>query len=455
MSRLQFSSAAEAATAFSEWDFEAFLHARHEPAWLIEQRRAAWQKFCELDWPRRNEEEWMRTDIRLFKLNQFTLSGGGGATQVRSASEGSASPARTAQALLTPGVELAGSTAAHNSQPTHAQLKAKWAARGVLFGSLDEFVATHGDLIQQQLFTRAVDPNYDKFAALQAACWSGGHFLYVPRGVAIDEPLHCLSAMGPGAVDLGHTLIVLEEGAEATVMCETASLAQTDGGFHCGATEVILAPQARLRLVSLQNWGQGVWNFAHQKAIVGRDASLQWTIAAIGSRLTKTNQHVELAGRGAESQVNGVLFTEGKQHISYHTLQHHAAPDCRSDFLYKSALQDQSRTVWRGMIQVDPLAVRTNGYQRNDNLLLSPAARADSIPGLEIQCDDVRCTHGSTTGKVDEELIFYAQSRGLTRKEATRLIVSGFFQQIFDRITIESVREVLSQTILRRVREYL
>ena len=130
--------------------------------------------------------------------------------------------------------------------------------------------------------------------------------------------------------------------------------------------------------------GQGF--YAHrivvsEKAIVGKDASLQWTIAAIGSRLSKVNQQVELAGRGAESQVNGVLFTEGKQHISYHTHQHHAAPECRSDFLYKAALQDQSRTVWRGMIKVDPKAVMTNGYQRNDNLLLSSSARADSIPG--------------------------------------------------------------------------
>jgi Fe-S cluster assembly protein SufD len=217
---------------------------------------------------------------------------------------------------------------------------------------------------------------------------------------------------------------------------------------------VILAPSSRLRLVSLQNWGQGVWHFAHQKALVGRDSSLQWTIAAMGSRLSKVNQHVELVGRGAESQVNGVLFAEGKQHISYHTLQHHVAQECRSDFLYKAALQDQSRTVWRGMIKVDPQAVKTDGYQRNDNLLLSSNARADSIPGLEIQCDDVRCTHGSTSGKVDEELIFYAMTRGFTRKEATRIIVSGFLQQIFDRITIESVREALGQAILRRVREY-
>jgi Fe-S cluster assembly protein SufD len=433
---------------FDQQSFDAFVAARNEPAWLGEQRRDAWRSFQEKSWPTRSEEEWMRTDIRLLKLSKYALP-------LHSRDQWSRDSADAAPALLTEGVELAGSTTAVDSRPASSQLAAKWAERGVLFGSLDELVHTHGDLVEKYLLTRAVDPTYDKFAALHAACWSGGSLLYVPRGVAIDQPLHSLSTMSDGGSDLGHTLIVLEEGAEATMMCETASPAHTAGGFSCSATEVILAPGARLRLVSLQNWGHGVWNFGHQKAIVGRDASLQWTIAAMGSRVTKTNQHVELAGRGAESQVNGTLFTEGKQHISYHTLQHHAAPDCRSDFLYKAALQDQSRTVWRGMIKVDPLAVRTNGYQRNDNLLLSAAARADSIPGLEIECDDVRCTHGSTTGKVDEELIFYAMARGLTRKEATRLIVSGFFQQIFDRITIESVREALGQAILRRVREYV
>jgi Fe-S cluster assembly protein SufD len=435
---------------FDQQSFDAFLLSRREPEWLVEQRRDAWQIFCEKDWPQRNDEEWIRTDIRLFKLNQFSLPVVSDDTQARIASEG----AGRVPALLTEGVDLAGDTTAIDSQPLASKLNPKWAEKGIIFGSLDELVQTHGELIRKHLFTRAVDPNYDKFAALHAACWSGGHLLYVPRSVVIDEPLHCLSAVSNGGVDLGHTLIVLEEGADATIMCETASPAQDSGGFHCGATEVILGQSARLRLVSLQNWGHGVWHFAHQRAIVGRDASIQWTIAAIGSRLSKVNQHVELVGRGAESQVNGVLFTEGKQHISYHTLQHHAAPECRSDFLYKAALQDQSRTVWRGMIKVDPQAVKTDGYQRNDNLLLSANARADSIPGLEIQCDDVRCTHGSTSGKVDEELIFYAQSRGLTRKEATRLIVSGFFQQIFDRITIESVREALGQAILRRVREY-
>jgi Fe-S cluster assembly protein SufD len=206
--------------------------------------------------------------------------------------------------------------------------------------------------------------------------------------------------------------------------------------------------------VNLQNWGRGAWHFAHQRALVHRDARLQWTIGALGSRLAKVNQHVSLVGPRAEVQVNGVMFTEDKQHLSYHTLQHHQEPECKSDLLYRGALQDKSHVVWRGMIHVDRDAQKTDGYQRNDNLILSDSARVDSIPGLEILADDVKCTHGATSGRVDDEQIFYALSRGLTRKEAIRMIVAGFFQQVFDRITIESVREALGNAIRERVREY-
>ncbi len=335
-------------------------------------------------------------------------------------------------------------------------LNSKWTQRGVLFGSLDELARTHGDLVRRNLF-RVVNLHADKFAALHAACWSGGTLLYVPKGVVIDEPLHMLTALSPGEVDFSHLLVVLDEGAEATLLSETAGGAMADdaaAGLHCGAIELIVGRNAKLRYVNLQNWGTGVWHFAHQKALVEAGGKLQWTIGALGSRLAKVNQHVALAGPEANVQVNGVIFTEGKQHLSYHTLQHHQAENCKSDLLYKGGLQDQSRVVWRGMIKVDPGAQRTDGYQRNDNLMLSDHARADSIPGLEIQADDVRCTHGSTTGRVDDEMIFYAQCRGLTRKEATRMVVAGFFQQVFDRITIDSVREALGEAIGRRIREY-
>lgn len=425
---------------FTQTGFEAFLESRTEPAWLTDFRREAWERFSDLDWPARNDEEWLRTDIRLFKLDRFGPL--------------SETVPLNLSGVLAEGVELGGQSIAVNSRPTSANLLDKWRKKGVIFGSLDELVNEHESLVQQNLLRRAVNPYYDRFAALHTAFWSGGHFLYVPRGVVIDEPLHALSVVSEGGTDLGHTLVVLDEGAEATLLSEYASPTEETNGLHCGAIELLLGAGSNLRYVNLQNWGMGVWHFAHQKAIVNRDASLQWTLGALGAKLAKVNQHVELAEPGANCQVNGTMFTEGKQHLTYNTLQHHVAPNCRSDFLYKAALQDKSRTVWRGMIKVDRGAIKTDGYQRNDNLLLSETARADSIPGLEIQADDVRCTHGSTSGRVDEELIFYARCRGLTRQEAIRMIVTGFFQQVYDRITVASVREALGRAIARRVREY-
>ena len=428
-------------TGFSAASFEAFLDSRDEPSWLKDQRRAAWETFESLPMPNRADEEWMRTDIRLFRLDRFQLP--------LDAESAGALPA----ALLTHGVDLAGSMATLDSRCVSSALEPKWAERGVLFGSLDSLVAKHGDLIKPHLF-RAMDAEYDKFAALHAACWSGGTLLYVPRGVKVDRPFHNLSTLAEGGADLGHILVVLEAGAEATLLSESAGPSASATGLHCGGIELIVGPEAKLRYVNLQNWGHGVWHFAHQKGLVDRDGALQWTIGALGSRLAKVNQHVALVGPGADTQVNGVMFTEGKQHLAYHTLQHHQAPSCHSDLLYKGGLQDKSRLVWRGMIKVDRDAQKTDGYQRNDNLMLSEEARADSIPGLEIEADDVRCTHGATTGRVDDEQIFYCRCRGLTRKEAIRTVVAGFFQQVFDRITIDSVRDALGEAIKRRVREF-
>jgi Fe-S cluster assembly protein SufD len=431
-----------ATAGFAQETFDSFLADRREPAWLVELRRSAWNVFSRLPLPDTSQEEWRRTDIRGFHLDRFGPS------------VPPPSAALAPNPLLTEGVDLAGSVATLDGHPYRTIVLTDLAAPNVLFGSLDELVRSHGDLIEPYLLTRAVAPYYDKFAALHAAFWSGGTLVYVPKGVVIEQPLHILSAMSDGGVDLGHSLIVLEEGAEATVLAETASTDPAGSGLHCGAVEILVGPRAKLRYVNLQDWGTGVWHFAHHKALVGRDASLQWTIGALGSRLAKVNQHVALVGEGASAQVNGVMFTDGKQHLSYHTLQHHESPHCTSDLLYKGALQGHSRVVWRGMIKVDPDAQRTDGYQRNDTLVLSESARADSIPGLEIEADDVKCSHGATAGRVDDEQIFYAMARGLTRREAIRMVVAGFFQQVFDRITVASVRHALGEAIGRRIREF-
>jgi Fe-S cluster assembly protein SufD len=391
-----------------------------------------------LSWPQQRGEEWSRTDIRLFHLDKFHWGGTLGIEKIEPA--------------LTTGVELSGQLITNNGQVELEHLRPELAAKGVLFGSAERLLADKGERIRP-FWRKAFQFDHDRFAALHEAFWTGGTVLVVPRGVCIDQPLHAMSTLGDGGVDLGRMLVILEDGAEATLLSESRSPQEKSTGLHCGAIELLVGRGAHLRFVSMQDWGHGVWHFSHQKALVEQDASIQWTIAALGSRLAKVNQHVALVGPGASSQVNGVMFTEGQQHLSYHTLQHHRAPQCTSDFLYKAALQDRSRTVWRGMIKVDPKAQKTDGYQRNDNLMLSTLARADSIPGLEIEADDVRCTHGSTSGRVDEELIFYARSRGYTRKEAIQMIVSGFFQQIFDRITIPSVRDALGTSIAQRVRE--
>lgn len=422
-------------------NFETLLAQRKdEPAWLLERRQAAWRAFESANWPSNKDEEWMRTDIRLFKLDKFSLA-----------------PSETAPqtpALLSQGVDLGGRVESIGGRATHSELDAELANQGVVYGGLGQAVLDHGDLLQTMFEREVVSPTYDRFAMLSAACWTGGVVLYVPKGVKLDKPLHAISRLaGEGAADFTKTLVVLEEGAEATLLMETASEDASAAGLHNGTIEIVVGGGAKLRYVNLQNWNNRTWHFAHQKALVGREGQLQWTIGALGSRLAKVNQQVALTGPDAEAQVNGAMFTQGKQHLCYNTHQHHEAPYCRSDLLYKAALQDHSRTVWRGMIKVDEAGQRTDAYQRNDNLMLTPDARADSIPGLEIEADDVRCTHGSTSGRVDDTMIFYAMSRGYSRQEAVRMIVAGFFQQVFDRISIDSVRTALGEAIGRRVQD--
>ncbi|QGJ68467.1 Iron-regulated ABC transporter permease protein SufD [Planctomycetales bacterium 10988] len=428
-------------SGFTSESFSAFLETRNEPSWVSDLRKKAWESYESLEMPHRRLEEWRRTDLRPLRLNRYGFA-------LEKTAE-----VQPEEALLSLGVELGGQVGSVDSFPQSSFLEEKYQEQGVLFGSLSEILNTHGDLLKPY-FLQLVNTDYDKFSALHAAGWSGGAVLYVPKGVKVDLPLHMWSAISAGGVDFSHTLVILESGAEATLMAETLGRGN-DPGLHCGGVELFVGEKAKLRYVNLQNWGMGTFHFAHQKARVEKKAQLQWTIGALGARLAKVNQHVELTGEESQAQVNGVMFTEDKQHLAYHTLQHHRAENAISDLLYKSALQDKSHLVWRGMIKVDSVAQKTNGYQRNDNLMLSNHARTDSIPGLEIEADDVICTHGATTGKVEEEQIVYAQSRGLTKKEATRMIVAGFFQQIFDRITIESVKEALAEAIGRRIREYV
>jgi len=447
---------------FDRTGLAALLAAHSAPDWVTARRRAALEALEALGLPDRRSENWMRTDLRMFKPQAWALRSAPAAAA--SVPEGLLSAAIAAGETAadfsfddapraTAATPLAGRFASLDGHVLRDELAPALTARGVVFGAADRVLAEHAAALEPHWFS-VIDAQSDWFAALHAAFHRASAVLYVPAGVRVTEPLHVLSAIGAGGVDTSHVLVVLGDGAEATLLTETAGggPAGSAGGFHCGGTEIVVGRGAFLRMVNLQNWNTGVWHFARQKAVVHENGRLQWTLGALGSRVSQVAQDVALAGRGADAQVNGVMFTEGRQHLVYNTLQHHEAPNCKSDLLYKGALQDRSRLVWRGMIKVDKAAQKTDGYQRNDNLMLSNEARADSIPGLEIEADDVRCTHGATSGRVDAEQVFYAQARGLTADEAARLVVAGFFQQVFDRITIPPVREALARAVTSRIR---
>jgi Fe-S cluster assembly protein SufD len=248
----------------------------------------------------------------------------------------------------------------------------------------------------------------------------------------------------------------LEEGAAATYIHETASPTEEGGQtLHSGIVELYVGEGARLRFVELQSLGEHVWNFSHERAQVDRNGTIEWIFGAMGSHLTKNFTDVDLVGAGSTGKMSGFYFTDGVQHLDHDTQQNHLAPSTTSDLLFKGALMGESRSVWQGMIYVAPVAMKTDGYQANRNLVLSKKARADSIPGLEILADDVRCTHGATVGKIDQDQIFYLLSRGIPRKEAERLVVEGFFDPIMQRIPFEGVRRRFQNAIHMKMEERL
>jgi Fe-S cluster assembly protein SufD len=443
MSSASATTTTPATGGFTEASFEAFLKGRDEPSWLLDRRRSAFEAFRGLPIPSSRDEEWRRTDIRGLKLAGF-------------APPERVEPSIEDRSLLAPAWEALSAHYATglehlNAGPTRSADPAKLG--GAILVDLATATKTHPEILERYFLTRAVSPTADAFSALHAAFWTGGTLLYVPKGVKVQAPLFSLIGLaGSGRVDLDHTLVVLEEGAEATLVRETASVGRVDvPALHAGAVELFVGKGAKLRFVNLQNWDASTWHFSRERALVDADASIQWTVGGLGSRLAKVNQEVALTGKGAEAQVNGVMFTTGKQHLAYFTRQDHAAPHTRSDLLYKAGLKDHSRIVWKGMIRVEKDAQRTDAYQKDDNLILSENARADSIPGLEIEANDVRCTHGATAGRVDEEMIFYAQARGVRRDTAIRLIVEGFFANVYDRITLEPVRETLRQAVATKL----
>ncbi len=274
----------------------------------------------------------------------------------------------------------------------------------------------------------------------------------VPKGLVLEKPLYVrISNTREGGALFWRLLVVAEPESRFSVVEEYASARPDLAGYSNAVSELFVGQGAKVEYVSLQNLSAETWHFASHRARVDRDAELDWVAGGFGSKKGKTRIQNDLAGAGATSRVTGAYFADGEQHLDYDTFQEHIAPNTTSDFAFKGALRDHATAVWRGMIKVEKDAQKTNAYQENRNLILSEQAHADSIPGLEIEANDVRCTHGATISPVNRDELFYAMARGISRGEAERLIVRGFFTDVLNRIELEPVREAVTEALEARI----
>jgi Fe-S cluster assembly protein SufD len=417
-------------------DVRAVIKRLGGPKWLADRRLKAWQTYQELPMPTLEDEPWRRTDIRMLPSRSVALKPADDLPVDRALLASQTGDKSPAQIVLRPGHDVE----TDGVEPLTDQ--------GVIFCDWKTAERDHDDLLMEHM-GQVVADNEGKFSALAAAMSEYGILIYVPKGVQLDIPLHSvLWAPGSGLLSFSRVLVIIEEGASATYLHEMASPTEASGSaIHDSILEIWIGDNANLTFVEVQNWGEHVWNFTHERSQVGRDSNLNWIFGSVGGHLTKTFTELDLAGEGSSGQMSGFYFVDGNQHLDQDTQQNHLAPHTTSDLLFKGGLIEKARSVWQGMIYVAPGAQKTDGYQANRNLILSDHARADSIPGLEILADDVRCTHGATISQLEEEPIFYLMSRGLPRDEAERLVVDGFFAPIMDRIPFEDVRSRFERMI--------
>jgi Fe-S cluster assembly protein SufD len=414
------------------------------PEFIREYRARAWSDFKELPMPTLKDEAWRRTDIRALNMQKFVLPAGNLISSLPPA------PRWLMKPLVS---QKHGGQLVIRPDRTEMKLDETLVNQGVIFTDLRTAELEYPDKLAN-IIGQVVKPDEGRFAAMAAALEQYGVFIYIPNGVQVQIPLHSVIwGPGEGLAYFSHIMVWLEPGSSLTYVHEAASPnGAVEQTLHSGLVEIHISDNARLHFVELQSWGDNVWNFSHERVRVGRDAHLEWIFGALGSNLTKNFSEIDLAGEGAEGRMSGFYFTDGKQHLDHDTQQNHLAPHTTSDLLFKGALKGSSRSVWQGMIYVAPGAQKTDGYQANRNLVLSQQARADSIPGLEILADDVRCTHGATVGKIDQDSVFYLLSRGIPYLEAEHLLVEGFFDPIMQRIPFDGVRKRFQQAIISKMK---
>ena len=382
-----------------------------EPGWLAERRVQAFDIFEKLELPDPKGEEWRYTDVRRFDFSLFEA------------------PLPTQSA---------------------PEIPAELASKGVVVADFQTAARDHTDLLKEHFFTD-VPVDEHKFTALHGAFLSDGILVYVPAGVEIELPFEVFRDVASGGSTFPHTTIVVGEQAVVTFVDRFRSESFADPSLCSSVVEVTAGRGATVNYISLQEWGRNVHHFQTQRFTGYRDSTVRSLCVQLGAAFARAQVESALEGEGSFSEMLGLYFADSDQHFAQRTLQSHAVPNTTSDLLYKGTLKEVSRSEYSGLIKVARGAQGTDAYQANRNIVLSEQAVARSIPQLEIEANEVRCTHGATVAPVEEEHMFYLMSRGIDRVTAQKLVVFGFFGDVLDRIRLPELREELAQSIAKKV----
>jgi Fe-S cluster assembly protein SufD len=410
-----------------------------EPAWLTARRERAVSLRESLPLPSyRGNPGWEFTSLKTLDLDAYGTP------------EAADADASGLGVFATP----AGATLLEQVDHVHGEAP-EATADGLLVLPLSTAVQTHSELVERH-FGSIVSGETDPFVARNEAAWQGGAFVYVPRGVQVEAPIVITVAQSQAQTALHwRTLVVLEEGAQAEVWEQYVSTDDAQDALFSTVTELSVGPNSNLRYVCAQGLSEKSWIFGAQRAVIDRDGALDWIALGFGAGNGRVAMDTQLAGKGADAKVTGAYATHGRQHLDYATTQEHAAANTTSDLAFRGILDGRSSTVWSGMIKVDPGAQQIDAFQESRNLLLTKKAHADSIPGLEILANDVRCTHAAAIAQIDPEQLYYLRSRGLSLDNAKRLVIEGFLEATVERFEEGFVREAIAGALERRLQAVL
>jgi Fe-S cluster assembly protein SufD len=412
------------------------------PDWLVERRLAAVEQLDGITWPTDAEEIWRYSRIDELDLDRFRPP------SHDELGEPGPEPAPGGGPVAAEAGERAGLVVVRNGRVVHHELDEALAGKGVVVCGL----ATCDEADVADVLGSCSQASPDAFTVLHDAFLAGGAFIKVPAGVVVDKPIIVLHwSEGDGLATFPHTLVVADESSEITVVDRFGSPDVGSGHLVDAVVELLVGDNARLRYLSVQEHGPKTWQVALQRAHVGRDASLLSSAVGLGGDYARLRSESLLGGDNAESDLMAVYFGDHTQMLDFRTLQDHDAPNTRSDLLFKGAVEDQAHSVYSGLIRLRPDARKAVANQTNRNLVLTEGAGADSIPNLEIEANDVKCSHASAVGPIDEDQLYYLESRGVRPEDAERLIVLGFFDDVLERLPVPTLVRALRRTVVEKV----